>query len=603
MMSEHLGETSSPETDTATVSPDYPYITHSTDDHILTLKRLSHSDFDNEKEILALPRRRNRSQRPLAIQLAKSLYPELSDVAATIKYERLTRHAKALVRQKQKDRTWAQLHPEKNDEGKLLKIQGPWAGQEIDPLDLKGPTARPMPVTIGEDLDFDPIFRFLAQDKPITNAGHIQGTHGLEPGWNNPLLEFSRGIIYEDGRLDLCKMVVGPTHIGKLMESLEPNHHIRHFLLGNNCISITGAKRIAEFLGKYPDRMETWYLAGCNITQRGLSLLVPGMINSKTITNLWFKRNPFGPNAYTLLADLIVNIVHLRTLDLDNTELGDEGTRLFIDAICGRSVALQHLYLNANGIGESACASLAKYLAHPNCALESLFLSANPIGDTGMRHLSGGLAKNKTLKRLTCGSTGLTGNGISYLATALSGASHPLQVLDLGASKSTNAHGQKYNYLDDDCVESLKILISLTSLRWLNLGHVIFGADAIQQVRTAAAGSELVCFNVSHRPPSGIKTARGTPDMDNNAPVVKSCSLEVRNQLVKNQAKYYPHIEDYNDFLKSEDCRFLRNTSDVRKIDSLYRTRDQRRPVDQLWAEGDPTWKMIVDDAETAEII
>jgi len=68
--------------------------------------------------------------------------------------------------------------------------------------------------------------------------------------------------------------------------------------------------------------METWYLAGCHITQHGLSILVPQMIISSAITNLWFKRNPFGPNSSTLLADLVLKTPKLRTLDLETTSIG-----------------------------------------------------------------------------------------------------------------------------------------------------------------------------------------------------------------------------------------------------------------------------------------
>ena len=124
--------------------------------------------------------------------------------------------------------------------------------------------------------------REFAQCQPKTNAGllKVQGPwigQGADP-------------------VDLK----GPTHVGKLMESLEPNYQIRHFLLGNNAVSTTGAKRVAEFIHKYPDRMETWYLAGCHITRHGLSLLVPQMTTSSIITNLWFKHNPFGPNSCLL---------------------------------------------------------------------------------------------------------------------------------------------------------------------------------------------------------------------------------------------------------------------------------------------------------------
>ena len=121
-----------------------------------------------------------------------------------------------------------------------------------------------------------------------------------------------------------------------------------------------------------------------------------------------------------LLAELVLRTPNLCTLDLQTTELGDKGTRPFIDLITGQPAALRHLYLNANGIGQKACASLGKYLAHINCGLQSLFLSTNPIGDAGMLELVPGVAKNKTLKRLTYASAGLTSKGLSYLASAVS---------------------------------------------------------------------------------------------------------------------------------------------------------------------------------------
>lgn len=48
--------------------------------------------------------------------------------------------------------------------------------------------------------------------------------------------------------MDLCKVVVGPPHIGALMDSLKSNTFVKHFLLGNNIIGPTGAKHIAHFV-------------------------------------------------------------------------------------------------------------------------------------------------------------------------------------------------------------------------------------------------------------------------------------------------------------------------------------------------------------------
>ncbi|RFU33898.1 hypothetical protein B7463_g2406, partial [Scytalidium lignicola] len=601
-----------------TVSNDYNYTTYSFADHLRTLGALKEGNLKDEDAILALPRRRNKSQRPLATHLAKELHPALSEIAALIQYDYIVIPAKATIRQMRKDRRLSQLLPKNN--GRLLKIQGPWAGQEIDPVDItRGPRAVAMPVTIGDTEDFEPIFAFLALDEPFpsedqtketsfsfaTQNKTFNGKLGREINWHTPLLEFDRGIVYEDARLDLCKKVVGPTHIGKLMKSLESNHQIRHFLLGNNVISTTGAKMIAGFLYQYPNRMETWYLAGCHLTQHALSLLVPRMTVSSTITNLWFKRNPFGAGSASLLAELVLGTANLRTLDLETTELGDEGTRQFIDSITEQPCSLQHLYLNANGIGQKACASLGKYLGDLHCTLESLFLSTNPLGDAGMFHLAYGLAKNRTLRRLTLASAGITSKGIKCLSAAFRDGDHKLRSLDLGASQTTKPHGQKFNYLDDDCIEAVKAIIMLSSMRWLNLGNVVFSESGLQEVRAAASRSELVFLDVRRVQITDNATSSGSTVVYDGTYTPRSCSLAVRMRMEENVAKYYPHIKSYNEFLYSEELRFLRNTSDVRKIDSMYRTLDKRMglPMDEPWKEDDPTWKLIVEDAELANVV
>jgi len=107
--------------------------TYSLEEQVITLKALKDDDLSDEKAILALPRRRPHSQRPLAFQLvctrssfkmtdfsklttfqAKCIYPELSEMAAIIQYERLTTFARTLVRQAQKERLLAQLYPTSN---------------------------------------------------------------------------------------------------------------------------------------------------------------------------------------------------------------------------------------------------------------------------------------------------------------------------------------------------------------------------------------------------------------------------------------------------------------------------------------------------------
>lgn len=95
------------------------------------------------------------------------------------------------------------------------------------------------------------------------------------------------------------------------MAHLEKNTFIRHFLLGNNMIGPVGARMIADFVQKYPDNIQTWYLAGNCIDLAGLERLVPAWSQSQAITNIWLKRNPLGPEAHGALGRLVGSIFHV----------------------------------------------------------------------------------------------------------------------------------------------------------------------------------------------------------------------------------------------------------------------------------------------------
>lgn len=211
----------------------------------------------------------------------------------------------------------------------LVSRQGPW-DEANDPLPLSGAASLPMPVEQSDKESLAPFFAHLAADgthEPTSaSLNGNTGIPGVEPYYNTELMEFEKGVIYADGRVDLCKMATGPRNIRDLMDSLKSNTLSKHFLLGNNIIGPTGAKAIARFIDEYPDRFETWYLAGNCIDTPGLMVLVDSMVKSSTITNVWLKRNPLGVDAVKDVFRLITETRNLRTLDLDQTELGDTGT-------------------------------------------------------------------------------------------------------------------------------------------------------------------------------------------------------------------------------------------------------------------------------------
>lgn len=168
-------------------------------------------------------------------------------------------------------------------------------------------------------------------------------------------------------------------------------------------------------------------------------------MNSDSVTNVWLKRNPLTFAAADDISRLITYTPHLRTLDLDQTELGDAGVTDLFDRLArdGKPVSLRHIYLNATGIGKIGAKALARYLASSHCELEALYMSNNPLGNAGVAALAAGLKSNKSLTRLTLASVGMSDHGIIAICDAL--AQHPkLIALDIGQSYSTEDLESRY---------------------------------------------------------------------------------------------------------------------------------------------------------------
>ncbi|KAK5127533.1 hypothetical protein LTR85_006872 [Meristemomyces frigidus] len=524
----------------------------------LQAKHIEASDSDGEasptlidEEILNAPRRKS-ARDDLAHQIAVRLHPghEQDSLGPIIQYEKDIVMLRALVFEQR--RTAVASATERNarsDWVNRISKQGPWDEAK----------------------------------EPFTT--------GAEPYYDTELIEFEKGVLYSDGRVDLCKMVTGPRNIGDLMESLRTNNFSKHFLLGNNIVGPTGAKAIASFIDDYPNRFETWYLAGNCIDAAGFSLLVNSLANTKAVTNVWLKRNPLGPSAAADVVRLITQTPYLRTLDLDQTQLGDAGVAEVFSSLAdiAKPLALRHLYLNATGIGEKACVQIARYLASPYCALHSLYMSNNPVGDAGAAALAEGLATNDSLKRLSMQSC-----GFKDIRTLLE-AGNSLEMLDVGQSYATDDLGMRFNWLTDTNVPALVNLISTsTNLKYLNLSYSPIPQDQLNKVLEAAASStSLLWFDAKPLVKGGKDFTSVKADQES----VRLWKL-LRQRLHDNVGKQYG--VDYDRF-NAEHKRFLVSPKDVRLIDSVYRNRDAGlarrglKKLDKWWEEGDETLRQVQD--------
>jgi len=554
-----------------------------------------------------------------------------------------------------------------------IRKQGVWkpSMEEMEIL-RRGAPALPMPVRVPERHEFEPFLEWVANGGTHELATE-QDAHRIEEGeegdvpelgsdseasaassasdhgeslqsnkfggpallnngngedfYRTPGLEFRRGVLYEDARLDLCKQVVGPDHIGALMQSLRTNTFVRHFLLGNNIIGPTGARAIADFIQEFPDRMDTWYLAGNCIDGAGFKILVDAMVKSTSITNIWLKRNPLGSGSAGNLGKLITECQNLRTLDLDQTELGDEGAAELFKLLAvhpasegGKAPSLRNLYLNATGISTRGAAALGEFLASAaGAGVESIYMSCNPLADAGALALAEHLVGSKSLKRLVLQSVGISAEGAIALCAALRG-SESLTVLDLGQAYATTDLGAGYNYINDKAVDAIVELVrSCKALQCLNITRNVLSFNGIACVMQAVADSEslLVCQrtsvlgkeqlagDVTHPSPSlaypiNPATMFGTHETVVSEADLHVLELAVRDRLERNVRARFGEQTTYQSFWDDEKRWVLSDQVDVRKIDSVYRTRDMRSArrgkmvLVKRWEEEDDTLERVM---------
>lgn len=406
--------------------------------------------------VMQLPRRKaaDPAAASMALSIAQQCYPHYdTPVGSLIQYETgLMKLRRLVIEQRKHVISEATEQNEASKWSKRIMKQGPW-DPVTDLWSLDGAPAIPMPVEVAEKETLIPFFEHLASDgteaKSSTAGAREKATEIEEPYYHVKCLEFDRGVLYADRRLDLCKMVVGPTHIADLMTSLKSNSFVEHFLLGNNIIGPRGARCIAEFLAEVPNQISTWYLAGNCIDAASFSLLVDKWITSLSVTNIWLKRNPLMPNSANNIFRLITQTKNLRTLDLDQTRLGDAGVASLFEQLASFTaqtatyLPLKHLYLNTVGIGVEGATALAKWLSQPHCRLDALYISNNPLGNAGVTALAKGLAHNTSLTRLSLQSVGMSDDGA--IALCASHSTHPaLKMLDIGQSFATPDLDSRY---------------------------------------------------------------------------------------------------------------------------------------------------------------
>lgn len=344
-------------------------------------------------------------------------------------------------------------------------------GQDPIPAPILHPAPEPVLPCAPEELE--PLLDWLREDSPVREV-----------------LAFTRGTLLPDGRLDLCKQVVGPEGIGPLLGAMQHSSHVTRLLLGNNIVGDEGARQIAAYIRSGRSKLEGWYIAGNEITPDGLRAVTEAIGEDPKVRHLWLKRNPLGAEGMVHIAALLKTHPALEVLDLLNCGLLDRGIEALEEGwIASRT--LRHLYLDANGLTARSALVIARCLAE-GPPLHSLFLSCNRLGDEGIRLLAPALAANTSLQRLSFASNRLTAQAAAILAEAL--CAHPtLLHLDLGYMRGTGALGESGNFLGDEGAEHLAGLLRQNRvLRSVDLLHNDIGQAGLSAICAALRDNHQV---------------------------------------------------------------------------------------------------------------
>lgn len=392
--------------------------------------------------------------RTLGKQIANELFKDVENEDSRLsRYRSLIKELRMKKQQSQKTKLLAKKGMPKKEKA---RISGPYSIYLTHP--------RPMPVDITPTVEFTP---FLA---------HISTSYMLTD------IVFSKGACFKDGRMDLCKQVVGPTSVETLCENVLKSDIVKHFLLGNNIAfiehddfepgimsSFKGGEAFYKLMNDNSKKIETYYLAGNCIGPMVLRIMCDALTTNTSCKALWLKRNNVGSEGCIYLNQMLRLNNVLTVLDLHNCGITDDGLRnLFLGPESIQTV--KHLYLDTNCIEnlEPLCAwiNIVKQMGKSPV---SISLSINRLGDTQIGMLATALTGCTSLKRLCLASTHMGNNGLRSVVE-MAKTCPKLISLNFGFYKSAGDMGElSGNLYDDDVVPNIVDLVkSCPNLKYLS---------------------------------------------------------------------------------------------------------------------------------------
>lgn len=413
-----------------------------------------------------------------------------------------------------------------------------------------------MPVDIAPKEELLEFFTHLANDKSIE------------------FQQFTRGTVYPDGRMDLCKQVVGHLWIGDLMDSLKTNTKIKHFLLGNNITGLNGGKAINKFLIEpHSCQIKTWYLAGSDFNSESIKYICEGLKYDTDCEALWLKRNPIYAEGIIYIAELLKLNKNIKILDLHNCGIGlkesaynainpyenhmtTSGIEKLFDSLKLNNT-LRHLYLDANALDDKCIPFIKNYFEYKTLikdkGITSLWIDMNKIGDEGIIQLCKSLKNYSFLKRLCIGSTMISEVGMKEVTECFK--NHPnLKVLDLSLYKSTADMGMIPNNISNSGTQYICELIEYNkSIQYLNISMNNIDSEHIDKISESLEKNTNILYFYYKQYGQEIK----------QEVIQKINKILDRNRLIY---KEHTGIE-----ITEENVRIIKHSNKVKNIDSIYR--------------------------------
>ena len=340
----------------------------------------------------------------------------------------------------------------------------------------------------------DAILNPVPEPVDISSRDQLQPLYSwlkLNQIFNENDYRFLKGTVTTDGRLDLCKQVIGPQGIQPLLDSMENSKQVNRVLLGNNIIGDLGGKIIADFIKSGKSTIKIWYIAGNQFTSIGIEPICDALLDDKLVNALWLKRNPLKAQGMYSIGRLLRFNTTIQTLDLLNCGLLDSGVEILFASL-NENQTLKHLYLSANGITPFGISYIRDYFKNGTSRIETLFLGANRIGDEGAKIITDFFEYENKLERVNLASSRIGAEGMRWLSVA---KLDKLKVLDIGYMRSTMDLGELGNFIEDQGAEYLSdFLRNSKSLVSLNITHNHITQKGLQKIVNSLKLNESLLY-------------------------------------------------------------------------------------------------------------